>query len=157
MDIDLIPNVKDLLPHRDPFLFVDRMVEAEPSSYLKAKVKIRPDSDFFRGHFPGNPVTPGVIILEAMTQTMVLLSIISSTSSKRYQYYFVGADNFRIKGRVEPGDVINLHARELQHKGQFVRGLVDASVSSEIVATAELTFVRNPEVQNERSFDQRGN
>lgn len=144
MNIDLLPNVRDMLPHREPFLFIDRITTAEPPARLEAEVRLRPDSDFYRGHFPGNPVTPGVILLEAMTQVMVLLSILASPPSDRFRYLFAGADRFRITGGVAPGDLVTLRADSVVHKGRLVRGEASAWLDGRSVASAELTFLRDP-------------
>ncbi len=148
MDVGLLPKVTELLPHRPPFLFVDRIVDANPPERLTAEVTMRPDHDFYRGHFPGEPITPGVIILEAMTQTTVLLSILSSDPDDRFKYLFVGADRFKVKAAVSPNTLVTLTAQDIVHKGSVVRGTAAAFVEDKVVSSAELSFMRYPRSAN---------
>jgi 3-hydroxyacyl-[acyl-carrier-protein] dehydratase len=128
------------LPHRFPFLLVDRVLSCEPGKDIVAIKNVAINEPFFQGHFPENPVMPGVMILEALAQAAAILSYktlnYSSTTNK--VYYFVGIDNARFKKPVRPGDQLILHVTLLRS----VRGIgkfgAQARVGDAVVTEAEL-------------------
>lgn len=132
-------EIFDILPHRYPFLLVDRVLECVPFESLRAIKNVTITEPFFQGHFPGKPIMPGVLILEAMAQATGLLAFHShqARSSNHKVYYLVGVDKARFKRPVEPGDQLLLSAR-LQ---RCIRGIykfsAEAHVAGELVATAE--------------------
>jgi len=135
-----IQKVLSVLPHRYPFLLIDRVVEFEPDTRLLAIKNVTINEPFFSGHFPIRPVMPGVLIVEAMAQGTGLLAMESHPESvgSRTLYLFVGIDKARFKRPVEPGD--QLHIEVVQKKirrgiGQFS---CEAHVDGELVASAEI-------------------
>lgn len=137
MDIN---KVLSLLPHRYPFLLVDRVLEFEKDQRLLALKNVTYNEPFFNGHFPIQPVMPGVLIVEAMAQATGLLAMESdpSTVSETTIYLFVGIDKARFKQQVEPGD--QLYIEVVQNKMKRGIGFFSgtASVDGKTVATAEI-------------------
>jgi len=135
-----IKEILKYLPHRYPFLLVDRVVSCEPGKKIIAIKNVAISEPFFQGHFPGNPVMPGVMILEALAQAAAILSFktFDPASTENLLYYFVGIDRARFKKPVVPGDVLALEVtmlRQVRGIGKFgARALVEDSV----VAEAEL-------------------
>jgi len=135
-----IHKVLDLLPHRYPFLMIDRVLEYEPNKRLLAIKNVTFNEPYFNGHFPIRPVMPGVLIIEAMAQATGLLAMESNSQVKgdRTLYYFVGIDKARFKRPVEPGDQLRI---EVFLKGQK-RGIWmfsgTADVDGQGVATADI-------------------
>jgi len=135
-----IKEILKYLPHRYPFLLVDRVVSCEPGKKIVAVKNVAISEPFFQGHFPENPVMPGVMILEALAQAAAILSFktFNHVSTENLLYYFVGIDRARFKKPVVPGDVLALEVtmlRQVRGIGKFgARALVEDSV----VAEAEL-------------------
>jgi 3-hydroxyacyl-[acyl-carrier-protein] dehydratase len=135
-----IQGILDFLPHRYPFLLIDRVLDYEDHTWLTAIKNVTYNEPYFQGHFPDNPVMPGVLIIEAMAQATALLALRSGDirldGSKLY--YLVGVDKTRIKSPVIPGD--QLLFRVEQQK--MVRGVgrcdVTASVEGKVVASAQI-------------------
>lgn len=135
-----IHKVLSLLPHRYPFLLVDRVVEFEPDKRLLAYKNVTYNEPFFTGHFPVRPVMPGVLIVEAMAQATGLLAMESRPDqiSSSSLYYFVGIDNARFKRPVEPGDQLFLEVTlKTVKRGIWIFGC-EARVDGKIVATADV-------------------
>ena len=111
-------EITKFLPHREPFLFIDKIVEIELGKSIHCIKNNKPSEDFFRGHFPNNPVMPGVIILEALAQASGILGFktMNKTPEEGSIYYFVGADNLRFKRPVIPGDRLILESTKLSDK-----------------------------------------
>lgn len=135
-----IHKVLSLLPHRYPFLLIDRVLEFEPNKRLLAYKNVTYNEPFFTGHFPVRPVMPGVLIVEAMAQATGLLAMESRPDliGSNALYYFVGIDNARFKRPVEPGDQLNLEAILLTIKRGIWRFGCEAKVDGKIVATADI-------------------
>lgn len=112
-----IAKILEMLPHRFPFILVDRVLDYCPLEHLTAIKNVTINEPFFTGHFPGNPIMPGVLILEALAQASVILSNLSRTPKDGYKfvYFFAGINNARFKQVVTPGDQLRL---EVQFKGQ---------------------------------------
>ena len=123
-----IMQIQELIPHRHPFLLIDGIEDYEPGEY------------FFAGHFPEEPVMPGVLILEALAQTGAV-AILSLPENKGKIAYFGAVDKCRFKGKVIPGDRLCLETRIIRKKGPMGIGEATASVGGKIVARAELTFM----------------
>ncbi|HHJ14036.1 MAG TPA: 3-hydroxyacyl-ACP dehydratase FabZ [Gammaproteobacteria bacterium] len=137
MDID---EIKNTLPHRYPFLLVDRVLEFEPRRSLVAIKNVTANEPFFQGHFPEKPVMPGVLILEAMAQATGLLAFRSEArgAARDSLYYFVGIDKARFKRPVGPGDQLRLAARVLKVKRGIWVFDTEATVDGEVAATAQM-------------------
>ncbi len=133
-----IGAIQAILPHRYPFLLVDRVLSMEPNRTLVAVKCVTVNEDFFNGHFPGHPVMPGVLILEALAQACGLLakgSIPEDTSHK--VVYLMAIDNARFRKPVVPGDRVELHVEVVKHKGQIWKQKGQAIVDGGVVAEAE--------------------
>ena len=105
-------DILKLLPHRHPFLFVDKIVSVELGESIHAQKNVSISEDFFNGHFPNKPVMPGVLIIEALGQASGILGFLTmnKTPDEGSIYYLVGVDNVRFKSSASPGDVIDLYA-----------------------------------------------
>ena len=128
------------LPHRYPFLLVDRVIEFEKDVRLKALKNVTINEPFFNGHFPNRPVMPGVLMLEALAQASALLSFSSEgeTSDGSRLYYFAGIDGARFKRVVEPGDQLILETTITRKKGAIYKYATRATVDGELAVEAEL-------------------
>ena len=135
-----IRQVLDLLPHRYPFILVDKVLDYEPFEYLNAIKNVTINEPFFTGHFPGNPIMPGVLMLEALAQASAILSNLSRTASEGHEflYFFAGIDKVKFKQIVTPGDQLNLKVKLLTKKRDFWRMLGEAYVEDKLVCSAEL-------------------
>ena len=128
------------LPHRYPFLLVDRVVEFEKDVRIKALKNVTINEPFFNGHFPNRPVMPGVLMLEALAQASALLSFSSEgeQSDGSRLYYFAGIDGARFKRVVEPGDQLILESTITRKKGAIYKYATRATVDGELAVEAEL-------------------
>jgi 3-hydroxyacyl-[acyl-carrier-protein] dehydratase len=135
-----IREILNYLPHRFPFLLIDRVVSCEPGKRIVALKNVSVNEPYFQGHFPGNPVMPGVMILEALAQAAAILSFLSLNrdSTENLLYYFVGIDNARFKKVVIPGDQLTLDVTMTRKVRGIAKFLTIASVEQEVVAEAEL-------------------
>jgi 3-hydroxyacyl-[acyl-carrier-protein] dehydratase len=135
-----IHKVLSHLPHRYPFLLVDRVVDYRPNEYLVALKNVSYNEPFFNGHFPVRPVMPGVLIVEAMAQATGLLAMESRPEEvgEKALYYFVGIDKARFKRPVEPGDQLILDVRLRTVRRGIWMFVGEARVDDKIVATADI-------------------
>ncbi|MFY9512742.1 MAG: 3-hydroxyacyl-ACP dehydratase FabZ [Rubrivivax sp.] len=135
-----IHKILKKLPHRYPFLLVDRVVELEKNLRIKALKNVTMNEPFFVGHFPARPVMPGVMMLEALAQTAALLSFesLGTEPGEDTVVYFVGIDGARFKRPVEPGDQLILEASIDRAKGGIYKYKTRASVDGETAVEAEL-------------------
>lgn len=133
-----IQKIQSLLPHRYPFLLVDRVVESEPGKRLVAIKNVTVNEPFFQGHFPKKPVMPGVLLIEAMAQATGLLAMESSDVPKEAIYYLVGVDKARFKSPVVPGDQVRLEVEVLKHRREIWVFAAEAKVDGKMVASAEI-------------------
>lgn len=139
MSLD-IHRILELLPHRFPFLLVDRVISIDPHKHIKALKNVTINEPFFTGHFPHRPVMPGVLMLEALAQTAALLTLESQGTriDDNSVYYFVGIDKARFKRPVEPGDQLILEASLVRSKAGIYKYEVSAKVGDEVAVQAEL-------------------
>ena len=142
MEINLPLQAKDilkLLPHRFPFVLIDRVVEFESESRIVAIKNVTLNEPFFQGHFPMLPVMPGVLIIEAMAQAAGTLSILSLGGRDPDEiYFFVGIDNARFKRQVIPGDTLVMKVTQLNAKRGIAKYHAVATVDGEVAAEAEV-------------------
>ena len=135
-----INEVMSLLPHRYPFALVDRILDYEPGQWAIGRKCVSRNEEFFCGHFPGQPVMPGVLILEALAQTGAVAAL-SLPENKGKLALFGGIKNARFRKQVTPGDVLTLHCELVEQRGPVGVGKASAYVDGKCAATAELTFV----------------
>jgi 3-hydroxyacyl-[acyl-carrier-protein] dehydratase len=134
-----ISQIMEFLPHRYPFLLVDRVVETDKSAYLLALKNVSVNEPFFQGHFPGQPIMPGVLILEAMAQATGLLAFSAlSENHKTKLYMLVGIDKARFRGQVVPGDQLKLEIRLKRNMRGIGMYECKAMVDDKLVAEAEM-------------------
>ena len=134
-----IKQIMEIIPHRQPFLLIDAIEELEPGVRAVAKKCVSYNEPYFAGHFPGEPVMPGVLIIEAMAQTGAA-AILSRPENKGKTAYFAGINNAKFKRKVVPGDVLILELEIIKEKGPIGVGRGTAKVDGKIAASAELTF-----------------
>jgi 3-hydroxyacyl-[acyl-carrier-protein] dehydratase len=133
-----INQILKLLPHRYPFLLVDRVLEITPRVSIKALKNVTMNEPFFQGHFPDFPVMPGVLIIEALAQTAALLTF-SEAKAENAIYYFAGIDGARFKKPVLPGDQLIMTAILEREKAGIYKFQVKATVNDELAAEASIT------------------
>lgn len=132
-------QIMELIPHRQPFLLIDTIEELEPGVKAVAKKCVSYNESYFAGHFPKEPVMPGVLIIEAMAQAGAA-AILSKPENKGKTAYFASINNAKFKRKVLPGDVLTLELEIIKEKGPMGIGRGTAKVDGKIAATAELTF-----------------
>lgn len=134
-----VKEIKDILPHRYPFLMIDRVEEVVEGKSAKGYKNVTINENFFNGHFPEYPVMPGVLILEALAQ-MGAICILSKEEFKGKIGFLVGADKVRWKKQVMPGDKLNLEIEIVKLKGNIGVGKGKASVDENLVCEGEIMF-----------------
>jgi len=132
-------EIKKLIPHREPFLFVDSVLEMEPGKRIVALKRFEPDEGFFRGHFPGVPIVPGVIIIESLAQTGAILLYASQPEElKGKQPALVGLENVRFRRPVLPANEVRLQVQILKKRTQMWRMKGEAFIGETKVSEAEI-------------------
>lgn len=134
-----IDEIQKILPHRPPFLLIDRVEELEPGKRASGRKCVSMNEPFFQGHFPGKAVMPGVIILEALAQ-MGAICMLTVEGYAGKIVYFGGMDKVKFKRQVVPGDVLTLKVEITKHKGNFGVGTAIAYVEDKVAVEAILTF-----------------
>lgn len=135
-----IKEIRQYLPHRYPFLLVDRVVTLTPGESIVAYKNLTINEGYFNGHFPDQPVFPGVLLVEAMAQAAGILGFktMDKTPADGSIYYFVGADNLRFKRPCVPGDRVELHAKIVGERRGIWKFDVSARVDDELCASATI-------------------
>ncbi|MDF2512847.1 MAG: hypothetical protein K0S04_2713 [Herbinix sp.] len=134
-----IDEIQKILPHRPPFLLVDRVEELEAGVKAVGKKCVTMNEPFFPGHFPGKAVMPGVLIIEALAQ-MGAICMLTIPGNEGKIVYFGGIDKAKFKKQVIPGDVLRLEVEITKSKGNIGVGIAKASVEGKVAVQAELTF-----------------
>ena len=134
-----IEQIKEIIPHRPPFLLVDKITDFEPGAWAKGIKAVTVNEPFFAGHFPEYHVMPGVLILEALAQVGAV-AILSLPEYKGKIAFFGGIKNARFKKQVRPGDVLELSCELTQRRGPVGFGKAVAKVDGKVAAQGELTF-----------------
>ena len=132
-------EIMEILPHRQPFLLIDTVEELEPGVRAVAKKNVTYNGPYFAGHFPGNPVMPGVLIIEALAQTGAV-AILSQSEWKGKTAYFAGINQAKFKQKVVPGDTLELETEIIKVKGPIGVGKATARANGKLACSAELTF-----------------
>ena len=135
-----IKEIQEIIPHRHPFLLIDCVEELEPGVGAVAYKSVTYNEPFFVGHFPQEPVMPGVLIIEALAQTGAV-AILSMEENKGKVAYFGGINSAKFKKKVVPGDKLGLECRIIKQKGPVGIGQATATVDGKVAVSAELTFM----------------
>ena len=135
--------VEAVLPHRDPFCWVSRIVACEPGVEVTAELDVDPELALFAGHFPGHPVLPGVIIMEALAQC-ASIAVLQAPELRGCIGFLTGIDAAKFRHQVAPGDTVTLRATIMKSSRRLVVAEVEASVDGEICATATQKYVLAP-------------
>ena len=135
-----IKQIQEIIPHRHPFLLVDYIEDYEPGVSAVGYKSVTYGEYFFKGHFPQEPVMPGVLTIEALAQVGAV-AILSKAENKGKIAYFGGISRCKFKGKVVPGDKIKLETKIIRQKGPVGIGEATASVDGKVVVSAELTFM----------------
>ena len=134
-----VNQIMEIIPQRTPFLMIDRVEEYIPGESAIAYKNVCINEPFFQGHFPGNPIMPGVLIVEAMAQTGAV-AVLSLEENKGKNALFGGIDKLKFKKQVVPGDVLKLEVKIIKRKGPIGVGEAIATVDGKLAAKGELTF-----------------
>ncbi len=132
-------EIEAILPHREPFLLIDEIVELELGVRAVARKTVREDEWYLAGHFPGRPIMPGVLIVEAMAQTGAV-AVLSEEENRGRLALFAGIDDVRFKRLVQPGDELELTCDLERVRGPIGKGRAEARVGGELAARGTLTF-----------------
>ena len=139
MSVYTTKEIMEILPHRAPFLLIDTVEELEPGKRVVAKKCVTYNEPFFQGHFPGNPVMPGVLICEALAQAGAV-AILGFDETKGKTASFASMDKVKSKKKVLPGDVLMLEVELVKIKGPFGIAKAQATVDSKVAVSGEFTF-----------------
>ena len=139
MSVYTTNEIMEILPHRAPFLLIDTVEELEPGKRVVAKKCVTFNEPFFQGHFPGNPVMPGVLICEALAQAGAV-AILGLDENKGKTAYFASMDKVKFKKKVLPGDVLMLEVELVKIKGPFGIAKATATVDGKVAVSGEFTF-----------------
>lgn len=132
-------DIKAIIPHRDPFLFIDEMIELESLKYGIGVKHVKASDDFFRGHFPGKPVMPGVLIIESLAQVGAVI-LLSDQAYHGKLVYFTGISNAKFRKSVVPGDTLELHCTLNKIRRGFGFGTAKAYVNGDLVCETDISF-----------------
>lgn len=131
-------DIHNILPHRYPFVLVDRIVEIEPMKKATGIKNVTADEPFFQGHFPGNPIMPGVLIIESLAQLAGCVAMYRNDEAKGKLGVFAGIDKVRFRRQVIPGDTLKLEAEVISSKRGIIKAQIKATVEGEVAAEGEI-------------------
>ena len=144
-----VNKIREIIPHRYPFLLIDRITYLEPGLKATGYKNVTANEPFFQGHFPGNPVMPGVLIIEALAQ-LGCVAMLVKEEYKNMIGLFAGIDNARFKKQVMPGDKLELSVELLKLKGPIGKFKGEAKVDGQLAAEAEVLFALAPKPQDRK-------
>ncbi|MDD5673873.1 MAG: 3-hydroxyacyl-ACP dehydratase FabZ, partial [Chitinivibrionales bacterium] len=133
-----LEQIREMLPHRYPFLLIDKVVKIEPDKSIVAVKNVSCNEPFFQGHFPGNPIMPGVLQVEAMAQAGGIMALYGKKVGREMHILFLGVDKVRWRGMVHPGDVLRIECEMLQNRRMTIRFAGKCFVEDQLVCEAEL-------------------
>ncbi|UOF91523.1 3-hydroxyacyl-ACP dehydratase FabZ [Fodinisporobacter ferrooxydans] len=134
-----IEQIQEIIPHRHPFLLVDKILECEPGVSAAGIKNVTMNEPFFQGHFPEYPVMPGVLIVEALAQVGAF-ALLSKAEYKGRIAFFAGIDGLRFRGQVRPGDTLHLAVEITRLKARIGKGTAVAKVDGQVVCEGEIMF-----------------
>jgi 3-hydroxyacyl-[acyl-carrier-protein] dehydratase len=134
-----IEQIKEIIPHRYPFLLIDRILEVEEGKSAVGIKNVSANEEFFNGHFPDYPVMPGVLIVEALAQVGAV-AMLKKEENRGRLAFFAGIDGCRFKKQVKPGDQLRLEVEIVRLRGPIGKGKAVATVDGEVACEAEITF-----------------
>jgi 3-hydroxyacyl-[acyl-carrier-protein] dehydratase len=137
-DLDIL-QIMELLPHRYPFLLIDKLVELVPNESAVGIKNVTFNEPFFQGHFPGRPIMPGVLIIEAMAQTAACVVVQAMPKSDKRLVYFMSVENARFRKPVVPGDQLRIHVKKERNRANVWRFTGEARVDGQLMAEATYT------------------
>jgi 3-hydroxymyristoyl/3-hydroxydecanoyl-(acyl carrier protein) dehydratase len=142
-----LEDILPILPHRQPFLFVDRVLQLDPFQSIVAERALRPDETFFAGHFPGRPIMPGVLVTEALAQTSGLLLGLSEKLSASQppnpaKLFYLAATNIKCTFPAVPGDILTLKSAQVAAFNKLFRFRVEATAGRKLIASGSLTLAQ---------------
>jgi 3-hydroxyacyl-[acyl-carrier-protein] dehydratase len=132
-------EIQNIIPHRYPFLLIDKVVEIEEGTRIVAIKNVTANEPFFQGHFPGRPLMPGVLITEALAQAGAVM-LLSMEENRGKLGVFTGIDKFKFRRQVEPGDTLRLEAELISYRHHMGKASVKATVDGELAASGEISF-----------------
>jgi len=134
-----INEIKEIIPHRYPFLLIDKIIEVEDGKRAVGLKNVTANEEFFNGHFPDYPVMPGVLIVEALAQVGAV-AMLKPEANRGKLAFFAGIDNCRFKRQVKPGDQLRLEVEMIKVRGPMGKGKAIATVDGEIACETEIMF-----------------
>ncbi|HLZ65160.1 MAG TPA: 3-hydroxyacyl-ACP dehydratase FabZ [Aliidongia sp.] len=137
-DLDIL-QIMELLPHRYPFLLIDKLVDLVPDESAVGIKNVTFNEPFFQGHFPGRPIMPGVLIIEAMAQTAACVVVQAMPKSDKRLVYFMSVENARFRKPVVPGDQLRIHVKKERNRANVWRFTGEARVDGQLMAEATYT------------------